>query len=260
LNLENVFRGINKKMLLDFQEISSEIEHRGAKGRVREIEIVNEFLSKYVPGNIGVGNGELISTDNQVSAEIDIVLYEKNSTPYLLKKEGFQIFPIECVYGVIEVKSLLNKVQLQDAFNKITHVKKMPKKAYEPQKGPIIKTTNIYDREWSYFPTIGMVIAYDSIDLKTLKDHLDSLNSNMALEHCIDSVWVLKKGMIINCNKSTGYIELAPRTATVTRAVLSDNLLMLLTIQLQSLLMSGWVPHFQIKKYLENSVHGLFYD
>lgn len=259
MNLENVFRAINKKMILDFQEISSEIEHRGSKGKVREIEIVYEYLSKYVPGNIGIANGEIISTNDQVSNEIDIILFEKNSTPYLLKKEGYQIFPIECVYSVIEVKSFLDKSQIEDSFKKILKVKNMPKLSFEPQKGPIITHTNLYDSEWQFFPTVGFVIAYDSIDLKTLNQHLEDLNNIHPIEKRIDSVWVLNKGMIVNFNTENEMIELAPNSKTITRPIMSENPLMLLTIQLQSILLSGFMPHFNLKSYLKNANYGQLY-
>lgn len=258
MNLENIFRSINKKMLIDFEEISSEISNRGAKGRVREIDIVREYLEKYIPGNIGIANGEIISVDGHISSETDVVFYEKNSTPYLVKKEGYQIFPIECVYGVVEIKSHLDKQQLVDAFNKINYVKKMPKKAYEVQKGPIRKTTNVYGKEWSYFPTFGIVIAFDSIDLNVLQSHFVSICKSHLPEYRIDSVWILKKGMLVNYNLKSNMIELAPSDTSITRPVLSDNPLMLLTIQLQSLLMSGWMPNFMLLEYLRHSIYGTF--
>lgn len=260
MDLENVFRSINKKMLIDFDEISSEIVHRGAKGKVREIEIVKEYLDKYSPRNVGLANGEIISVDGRVSAETDIILFEKNSSPYLVIKEGYQVFPIECVYGVIEVKSFLDRKQLQDSFDKINYIKEMPKLAFEPQRGPIVQSTTIYDKEWSYFPTLGFIIAFDSIDLKTLRAHHMELTASCPPEHRIDSIWVLKKGMLVNYNPSLDMVELAPSNSNLPCAVLSDNPLMLLTIHLQSLLMAGWMPRFMIRDYLGDPTYGQFYD
>ncbi len=259
MNLENIFKSINKKMLLDFNEISSEINHRPSKGKVREIEVINEYLKKYIPGNIGVANGEIISSDDQVSNETDIIFYEKNSTPFLLQKEGFQVFPIECIYGGIEVKSFLDGTQLKDSFKKINKLKKMPKVAFDEGNKIIKSTTNLYDKEWNYFPTLGFIIAFDSIDLKTLKAHLDKISKNELVEHRIDSIWILNKGAIINLNRTSGQLELAPSKNTVTQAMLSDNPLMLLTIQLQSLLQSAWMPMFLIQRYLGNADYGKFY-
>ncbi len=112
---------------------------------------------------------------------------------------------------------------------------------------------------WNYFPTLGFIIAFDSIDLKTLKDRLDEISNNERIEHRIDSIWVLNKGAIINQDTTTGQIELAPTQSTRTQAILSDNPLMLLTIQLQSLLQSGWMPMFIIKHYLTNARYGELY-
>src|ERR1039457_6965713 len=105
MDIESVIRGVGKRMLVDFEDISSQVTHRGAKGRIRERRIVTDYLEKYLPGNIGIGNGEIFSITGEVSPETDTVLYDKFSTPFLLKDECYQVFPVECVYGVVEVKS-----------------------------------------------------------------------------------------------------------------------------------------------------------
>ena len=176
MDLHKIFHGIKQKMLIDFEEISSEINHNLSKGQVREREIVNEYLSKYVPGNIGIAHGEIISCDGKVSPETDIILHEKLSTPYLLKKDHYQIVPIECAYLIIEVKSNLNTAELTDAFKKINFIKRMSKLAYHRQPKHLIRSTNLYDQNWGYFPVIGMVVAYSSIKLLSLKKTLESLH------------------------------------------------------------------------------------
>jgi hypothetical protein len=103
MDIESIFRGIGKRMLADFEDISSQVTHRGAKGRIREQRIVIDYLEKYLPGNIGIGTGEIFSTAGEISPETDIVLYDKFSTPFLLKEENYQVFPVECVYGIIEI-------------------------------------------------------------------------------------------------------------------------------------------------------------
>lgn len=253
---EYVFRGIKEKKLIDFNDISSAISHRGAKGRVREIEIVTEYLQRYLPGHIGVANGECVATDGAVSPECDIILFEKNSTPYLVHKEGYQVFPIECVYGVIEVKSRLDKKELQDSIAKVKEIKSMPKVAYEAQKGPIVNETTLYGRNWNYFPTVAFVFAYDSIELETLKEHYIEGQADLPFERQIDSVWVLEKGMLIQRNRRTGIIELAPNPETDTKIVKSANPLLLLTIQLQTLMGSAWLPRFKIVPYLHGADFG----
>lgn len=255
MNLEQTFKGIKDKMLIDFNDISSQVTHRGSKGKIREREIIKEYLGKYLPGNIGIANGECISTDGTVSPECDVILYEKNTTPYLIHKDGYQVFPIECVYAVIEIKSKLDKDQLKDSIDKIEKIKSMPKTAYEKQKGPVIQSTTLYGKEWEYFPTIGIIFSFDSISLETLKEHFLGMQNSKLLEKQVDSLWVLNKGMIIHRNIN-GIIELAPNPNTLPKIVKSENPLLLLTIHLQTLMSSGWLPRFRIVPYLEGANYG----
>jgi len=257
MDLANVFKGINKKMLDDFDYISKQVEHKPSKGEIREIEIANEYLKKYIPFNIGVSTGEIVSIDNQVSSETDIVLYEKNSTPYLMSSESYQVFPIECVYGVIEVKSFLDKAQLYDSFQKINSVKKMPKDAYIKPIPPI-HSLHAYGKTWSeYFPTYGCLIAFNSIDLRTLKKHLETLQEGIPYEQRIDSIYILSKGMIVNLNNS-GSVDPFPSSQSRLGIFESDNPLLPFTIHLQSLCLSAWTPIFDIKQYVKDDSIGVF--
>jgi uncharacterized protein DUF6602 len=256
MDLENIFRGIGKRMLADFDDISSEVTHRGAKGRIRERRIVTDYLDKYLPGNIGIGAGEVVSADGQVSPEIDIVMYDKLATPYLLRDECYQIFPAECVYGVVEVKSYLSQRELGDAARKLQKIKELPKVAFEPQSGPIIRATRLYGRELSCFPVIGFVVAYESPELAGLADHLNTAQNALRPEQRIDSVWVLKRGMIVPVSLETKKIEFTPTPKTAYVPIESANPLLLLTLHLQTLMTGAWMTPFRIKHYLDTANYG----
>jgi len=258
MNLEAVFQGITKKMLIDFEEITSQINHRGAKGKVRERGIITEYLTKYLPGNISAENGEIISTDGQISPETDIVLFDNFKAPVLLSCDGYRVFPNEVIYSVIEVKSMLNSNELKNSILNIAQIKRMPKTAFEQQKGPLMGGSEIYGKTWPYFPTNGFIFAYDSIDLDSLKDVLISETSSMLPEHRVDSIWVLKKGMIVNFIPGKDMIDISPSTESIYRSVVSENPLMLFTVQIQSLMQSTWMPFFLIKHYLGNANFGRF--
>jgi len=260
MDLQAIFRSIADKLAIDFKYMSSEIEHRASKGRVREIELVEQFLRKYLPTTIGISHGEIVAATGETSNECDVIFYETRTCPTLLDKSGYQIFPVECVYGILEVKSHLNNTELEDAFAKIAKVKKFPKTSFEPQAGAIINTTNLYDKEWSYFPTVGFIFAYDSIDLVNLRNHLDDLQKDLPLNERIDSVWVLNKGMIVNWDDSVSKVNHTPTSKTRLRAVGSDNPLLLMTIHLQQLFQAGWMPKFKIQDYLQNVNYGNFLE
>ena len=260
MDLQTIFKSIAEKLAIDFKYMSSEIEHRPSKGRVRESELVEQFLRKYLPMTIGISHGEIVATTGEISNECDVVIYESRTGPILLTKTDYQIFPVESVYGILEVKSLLNNTELKDALGKISKVKKFPKTAFEPQTGTIITTTNLYDKEWSYFPTVGFIFAYDSIDLVNLKNHLDELQKDLPFNERIDSVWVLNKGMIVNWDNSASKVNHTPTSKTRLRAIGSENPLLLMIIHLQQLFQASWMPKFKIQEYLQNVNYGKFLE
>src|SRR4051812_38134753 len=119
------------RMHADFED-SALLVHRGEKGGVREYDLL-QFLQRYMPATVKViGSTEIISTDGQRSPQMDIVICDP-STPPLFSRGNYQIVPSECVYAVIEVKSMLNSTELQKSRDNIAVVKRMPKTAYFPQ-------------------------------------------------------------------------------------------------------------------------------
>jgi len=260
MDLQAIFKSIAEKLAIDFKYMSSEIEHRASKGRVREIELVEQFLRKYLPATVGISHGEIVAVNGETSNECDVIIYESRTCPILLDKSGYQIFPVECVYGILEVKSHLNKTELTDAFAKISKVKKFPKKSFEAQAGPIIKKTNIYDKEWDYFPTVGFIFAYDSIDLVILRSCLDNLHKDLPINERIDSVFVLNKGMIVSWDDSVSKVNHTPTSKNRLRAVGSENPLLLMIIYLQKLFQAAWMPKFEIQGYLQNVNYGNFLE
>lgn len=260
MELEAIFKSIAEKLAIDFKYMSSEIEHRASKGRVREIELVEQFLRKYLPAFIGISNGEIVATNGEVSNECDIIFYESRTCPFLLDKSGYRIFPVECIYGILEVKSYLDNTQLENELGKISKVKKLPKIAFEPQAGATIKSVSLYEEKWPHFPTVGFVFAYDSIDLVSLRSHLDKIQENRPLNERVDSVWVLNKGMIVNWDASELKVNHTPTSKTRLRAVASDNPLLLMIVHLQQLLQSGWMPQFKIQDYFQKATYGNFLE
>ena len=88
------------------------------------------------------------------------------STPPLWSKDNYRVVPIECLHGVIEVKSFLDSTELRHAWTKIAAIKRMPKKALRSNPA-FAWTRTVYGKEWSYVPMCGLVFAYEGTDLRT---------------------------------------------------------------------------------------------
>lgn len=124
MEIKKIFRGISEKLLSDFN-ISANINHTTSKGNYREKTLLNFLKNGYLPEKYGVGSGEIVSSINQTSKQSDLIIFDKfNGIPFLYSEET-QIYPIESVYGIIEVKSKLTKPELIIALENIKSVKEL---------------------------------------------------------------------------------------------------------------------------------------
>jgi hypothetical protein len=252
MNLSDLLDSVAKKMLADF-DASRGIGHRESKGTDREANLLKNYLSKYLPRSVtAVHSGEAITVDGEVSAQCDIMILDPSTPPF--RDEGdYHIVPIECVHGVIEVKSFLSSTELRDAWAKIAAIKRMPKKALRPNPG-FPRTRTVYGKPWSYVPTCGLVFAYDGADLRTLGTTLAELAEKEGEDHpefFIDSVWVFSKGGLVWLNPDNGRVDPSPepRASLGSLNAYPGQVLMSLTLHLYEHFGTAWTPEFRIIDY-----------
>jgi hypothetical protein len=186
--LEQILHSVARRMRTDF-ELSGGFTHSGEKGTARE-KVFHDFLKHYLPGHVrAFHSAEIISVDGRTSNQCDIVICDR-STPPLLDMQSYRIVPNQCVYGLIEVKSKLDRKELRDACEKIRLAKKLPKSAYHPDP-PHQSRTAIGGP--SPFPTMGMIFAFDSIKPLTLGNHFAEWCEDHEPHERPDAIWILGK-------------------------------------------------------------------
>lgn len=88
----------------------------GEDGRYKEI-ILRDIIVNKLPGFASCGTGFVIGADNQISTQIDIIIY-RNDIPLLFKKNDFVIVPQDAVLGIIEVKTCLRSDKIKETIKK----------------------------------------------------------------------------------------------------------------------------------------------
>lgn len=79
----------------------------GEEGRYKEI-ILREILRSFLPERYGIGTGFAICKGDNITSQIDIIIYDKfkaNNNAEILKKGDFVVVESKSVVGIIEVKS-----------------------------------------------------------------------------------------------------------------------------------------------------------
>lgn len=230
-----------KKLKIDFDGITSKIEHNGQKGDIRE-ELLKDSLTQFLPQKYSIGNGIIVDSNQSQSKQQDFIIYDRFNSPLMLKKQTMQVVPIESVYCTIEIKSTLTKSELEKCVANIKSVRALEKVCL--QTSPII-----YENANN---TIGFVFAYTSdSSLDTIYENLVEMNKSIEPHHQISGICVLDKGLILNVSKNgMNQLELYPNVNTTlccSDNPLENNLYLFYLLVLQHLNISRLVPPDLIK-------------
>lgn len=103
------FGEIETTMKNRFRGWERNIPHEGEKGGIRERRVA-DFLSSILPKRYGIGTGHIIGHEKDmpgltVSNQCDIVIFDRHNGIALPVDEYYSLFPCECVFAVIEIKS-----------------------------------------------------------------------------------------------------------------------------------------------------------
>jgi hypothetical protein len=100
------------------------VKHRAEKGRIVE-SIVKSALRSLLPGRFSIGTGFAITASGGTSSQLDLVIYDGHFNAPIILEGGTGLFPIECVYGFIEVKSVLNGTAIRDFTKTVKTVRNL---------------------------------------------------------------------------------------------------------------------------------------
>ncbi len=100
------------------------ISHRGLKGSANE-DLFKDILTSFLPRRYSIGGGIIFDGKGRTSKQIDVIIYDSFYQPEIFTNNFTYLFPVDVVYCVIEIKTLLTKDFLNDAINNINSVKEL---------------------------------------------------------------------------------------------------------------------------------------
>ena len=112
-------------------EIQQELErarksspHSPTSGAVSE-DIWLQFLERYLPERYRCTTAHVADSNDTVSQQIDIVIFDRQYTPFIVDYYSSRIVPAESVYAVFEVKQQFSKAEIDYAGEKIASVRRL---------------------------------------------------------------------------------------------------------------------------------------
>lgn len=166
--------------------------HPGEYGAYRE-ELAKTWLRMYVPQKFGIGSGFVICSNNSVSTQCDVIIYDKTTTATIENVDNQKFYPIETVSCIGEIKSDINSIEeLNKHLIKLSEMKKFRESVKDSNpyfrgcKSPFSPTQNPFDNIFTFlicnkfnFEIKPENINYGSIEQRFKHNLVLSLNDGI---------------------------------------------------------------------------------
>jgi hypothetical protein len=107
--------------------------HRPTAGAHRE-DLVREFLTDHLPSRFGIRQGLAISQAGLFSPGGDVFIVDHLNNAPLYGASRQQLWPVEAIYALVEVKTTLGRTELVDAVRKGRAFKCLDRHAFDLQQ------------------------------------------------------------------------------------------------------------------------------
>jgi hypothetical protein len=124
LDLREVFLGLQKEMIASLSATRQLVPHPGTKGDATELQWLT-MLNNYLPERYFVDKAFVLDCDGQLSEQIDVVIYDRQYSPFLFNQNFVKYIPAESVYAVLEVKQDVDSSVVKYAGQKVASVRRL---------------------------------------------------------------------------------------------------------------------------------------
>lgn len=124
VELRTLFLGLQSQMIAQLSTNRYNILHPGTKGDASELRWL-ETLQSYLPKRYQVEKAFVLDCDGNLSEQVDLIIFDRQYSPFLFNQDGALYVPAESVYGVLEVKQDLGKGELEYAGAKAASVRRL---------------------------------------------------------------------------------------------------------------------------------------
>jgi hypothetical protein len=162
INLRQVFMELQSQMISRLSTDGAAIRHPTTKGDASELNWI-DMLSRYLPERYQVNKAFILDYEGTLSEQIDVVIYDRQYSPFLFNQDGAIYVPSESVYAVFEVKPNLSKEVIKYAGHKAMSVRKLKRTSikiphaggqYQPKK-PFDIIAGILTLKSDWKPALG---------------------------------------------------------------------------------------------------------
>ena len=186
-SIQEIFADFHKKMQGEL-ESARKLGHPTDKGDASE-QVWIDVLNAYLPKRYEARKGFVVDSTGTFSTQIDVIIHDRQYSPFVFTFKGTDVVPAESIYAVFEAKQETTAEHIRYAKEKAASVRALKRTSLGTQtiNGPSpVKPlhhilSGLLTLSSSWRPALG----------KTFSDHLDRVVDHGALDiGCVaDAGW-----------------------------------------------------------------------
>lgn len=206
----NSLSQIDEEILVaKLQAARKAISHAGEKGRTLEKE-VSSILRSFLPSEYGLSTGFIVyhSEDGpKLSPQLDIIIHDQIRCSPIVRLATCDVFPLEAVYGYIEVKATLQSSSdnaqkyadnsIERCLENNKKLRTITKRRYWRPIADSVTDAELLEREW--MPLRGYVFSFEAQgataqDPSRFAQRMASFSSQLSSPTHLHGVFIAGKG------------------------------------------------------------------
>jgi hypothetical protein len=207
--------------------------HPGTKGNASE-NVWLELLQTYLPHRYQAATAHVVDSLGAFSEQIDVVVFDRQYSPFIFRYQGQTIVPAESVYAAFEAKQSINAGEVSYAQKKVASVRRLHRTSLPiPSAGGILPAKPLQH-------IIGGLLTFESDWNPPLGKHLLDALAGAKSEGRLDLGCVAAHGLFV-CD-ANGCHTITPQGKAATAFLFE------IIARLQN---SATVPMIDIRAYAE---------
>ena len=154
-SLEKILSSLHADIENRLQLARNSFRHPGTKGDASE-EIWLKLFQTYLPKRYQAEKAHVVDSKGEFSEQIDVVIFDRQYSPFIFNFEKQLIVPAESVYAVFEAKQVINAEHVRYAQDKVKSVRRLHRTSL-----PIPHAGGTY-RPRPLIPIIGGILTFES--------------------------------------------------------------------------------------------------
>ncbi len=165
-SLTQLLSGLHEDIQSRLEIARKSFAHPGTKGDASE-GVWLELLQTYLPKRYQAEKAHVVDSKGDFSDQIDVLIFDRQYSPFIFQFKGQIIVPAESVYAVFEAKQTINAGQVEYAQGKVASVRSLHRTSlpiphaggtYPPRLLPhIIGGLLTLESDWS--PPLGLSLT-----------------------------------------------------------------------------------------------------